>query len=159
MESLPSAGPGRVRGWVTLIASAALVAIAIHISIRAPWLGVLLVAVALFVVVPQLRARRRMRTLLISGDVEAVLAAWETALERAPHRETLLPLVRATALAANGMIDRARLALSRAAEGPAWDAALEQRLFVETMLDAWPRRARRSPRSRARSRIAPSARI
>ena len=137
MAPLTSAGPGPVRRWLTLIASAALVALAIQIALREPLIGVLLAGVALLVVLPQLRARRRMRRLLVSGDVEAVLAAWETALEAAPHKETLLPLVRATALAANGMVDRARDALSRAAVGPAWDAALEQRLFVETMLDAF----------------------
>jgi hypothetical protein len=43
----------------------------------------------------------------------------------------------ATAYAAYGFIDRARLALGRAARGPAWDAALEQRLFVEALLDVY----------------------
>jgi hypothetical protein len=135
MDLVP--GPGRLRLIGALVASAALVALSIHLALRAPWVGVLLAVLAAIVVVPQIRARRRMRRLLLSGDVEAVLAAWETALERAPQRETLLPLVRATALAANGMTERARDALSRALPGPAWDAALEQRLLVETMLDAF----------------------
>jgi hypothetical protein len=132
--------PSPASGWrarVTLVASAALVALAVHVAIREPWVGVVIGAIALVVVLPQIRARRRMKRLLISGDVEAVLAAWETALERAPHKDTLLPLVRATALAANGMTERARDALARAVGGPAWDAAIEQRLFVETMLDAF----------------------
>jgi hypothetical protein len=135
MLSFPPAG--RVRAIAVLVVSAALVALLIELSSRAPWLGVLLALSSLALFAPRIRARRRMRQLLVSGDVEAVLAAWETALESAPHRETLLPLVRATALASNGMLDRARAALARATESPAWEAALEQRLFIETMLDAF----------------------
>lgn len=122
---------------LALVASAALVALAIHLSLREPWIGLVVGVLALLVALPQLRARRRMRRLLTSGDVEAVLAMWEVALDRVPHKETLLPLIRATALAANGMTERARDALARAAQGPAWDATLEQRLFVETLLDTF----------------------
>jgi hypothetical protein len=43
----------------------------------------------------------------------------------------------ATAYAAYGWIDAARNAMTRAVKGPAWDAALEQRLFVETLLDTF----------------------
>src|SRR6185312_15504533 len=39
--------------------------------------------------------------------------------------------------AAYGFIDHARDALSRAAKGPAWEAAVEQRLFVEALLDVY----------------------
>jgi hypothetical protein len=35
------------------------------------------------------------------------------------------------------MVDRARAELARAAKGEAWEAALEHRLFVETLLDAF----------------------
>jgi hypothetical protein len=133
----PVSPPIGWRGLTTLVASAALVALSLHLAIRQPWVGLAIGLIALVVLVPQLNARRRMRRLLVSGDVEAVLAAWETALERAPHKETLLPLVRATALAANGLTERARDALARAAGGPAWEAALEQRLFIETLLDAF----------------------
>jgi hypothetical protein len=49
----------------------------------------------------------------------------------------MAPLVTATAYAAYGFIDRARDALSRAAKGPAWEAAREQRLFVEALLDVY----------------------
>jgi hypothetical protein len=136
MDPLPPR-PGRLRSIGLVVASSALVALSIHLALRAPWIGAVLGVIALLVIVPQIRARRRMRRLLLSGDVEAVLSAWETALERTPQRDTLLPLVRATALAANGMTERARDALSRALPGPAWDAAIEQRLLVETMLDAF----------------------
>ena len=43
----------------------------------------------------------------------------------------------ATAYAAYGWVEAARRALDRAVKGPAWDAALEQRLFVETLLDTF----------------------
>ena len=49
----------------------------------------------------------------------------------------MAPLVTATAYAAYGFIDTARDALSRAARGPSWDAAVEQRLFVEALLDVF----------------------
>ncbi len=43
----------------------------------------------------------------------------------------------AAALAAHGMVDRARRALDRAVRGDAWDAALEHRWFVETLMEAF----------------------
>jgi hypothetical protein len=89
------------------------------------------------VVVPPLLARRRMRRLLISGDVKRVLGTWEATIERVMYPETMAPLMTATAYAAYGWIDAARTALSRAVKGPAWEAALEQRLFVETLLDTF----------------------
>ena len=49
----------------------------------------------------------------------------------------MAPLVAATALMSNGMTERARTALSRAQRGPAWEAALEHRLFVEVLADAF----------------------
>jgi hypothetical protein len=49
----------------------------------------------------------------------------------------MAPLLKATAYAAYGWIDAARRALERAVRGPAWDAAIEQRLFVETLLDTF----------------------
>jgi hypothetical protein len=89
------------------------------------------------VVVPPLLARRRMRRLLISGDVKRVIGTWESSIERIVYPETMAPLMAATAYAAYGWIDAARGALRRAVKGPAWEAALEQRLFVETLLDTF----------------------
>lgn len=134
------AGPplrARVVAWLPFVASAALVSFAIHLALRTPWLALIFAGASLAILAPQLAARKRAKKLLISGNVEAVLSAWHGALDRLPHRETMAPLIAATALAAHGMTDRARAALSRAAKGAAWDAALEHRLFVETLLDAF----------------------
>jgi hypothetical protein len=56
----------------------------------------------------------------------------------------MAPLIAATALAAHGLAERARKALERAQRGPVWEAAVEQRLVVETLLsvfDGEPERA------------------
>lgn len=92
---------------------------------------------ALAFALPTWLARRRMRRIMLEGDVGRVLSAFERSLDSAPHPETTAPLMNATAYAAYGFIDQARRALSRAARGPAWDAALEQRLFVEALLDVY----------------------
>jgi hypothetical protein len=123
--------------WLPFVASAGLVSFAIHLALRMPWLSLVFAGLAVALVSPQLAARKRAKKLLISGNVEAVLSAWNGALDRLPHRETMAPLIAATALAANGMTERARAALARAAKGAAWDAAIEHRLFVETLLDAF----------------------
>lgn len=86
---------------------------------------------------PALLSRRRMRQLLLSGDVPRILGTWQGSLRRVTYPETMAPLMKATAYAAYGFIDAARTSLSRAARGPAWDAALEQRLFVEALLDVY----------------------
>ncbi len=93
--------------------------------------------IALLTLVPPYLARRRMRRLLLSGDVERVLGSWEGSIERVMYPETMAPLMAATAYASYGWVEAARRALERAAKGPAWDAALEQRLFVETLLDTF----------------------
>ncbi len=126
----------RAARWLPLVASAALVALALHAAIDTPWLALVLAAIAAAIAVPALLERRRLRRLLTSGDADAVLAAWSRALDELPHRDTMAPLVAATALAANGQTERARTALARASRGRAWESAVEQRLFVETLLDA-----------------------
>ncbi len=73
----------------------------------------------------------------MSGDVKLVLGTWESSIERVLYPETMAPLMAATAYASYGWIDAARTALSRAVKGPAWEAALEQRLFVEALLDTY----------------------
>ncbi len=95
------------------------------------------VLVAIGFGVPALLSRRRMRRLLISGDVPRILGTWQGSLRRVTYPETMAPLMTATAYAAYGFIDAARTSLSRAARGPAWDAAVEQRLFVEALLDVY----------------------
>jgi hypothetical protein len=96
-----------------------------------------LVAVAGLMTAPALLGRWRMRKLLMSGDVERVLGSWQGSIERVSHRDTMAPLLQATAYASYGWIEAGRRALKRALRGPAWEAALEQRLFVETLLDAF----------------------
>jgi hypothetical protein len=86
---------------------------------------------------PPYLARRRMRKLLLSGDVKGVLGTWAGSAQRIMFPETMNPIMAATAYAAYGWLDEARRSLDRAAKGPAWDAALEQRLFVETLLDTF----------------------
>lgn len=87
--------------------------------------------------VPAVLGRVRMRRLLMSGDVERLISSWQGSVGATPQGNTMAPLVRATAYAAYGWTDAARRALDRASPGPAWDAALEQRMFVEALLDAF----------------------
>jgi hypothetical protein len=91
-------------------------------------------AVVAMAVLPAWLARRRIRRVLIAGDVHGVLRAWQPTMDRVPHPETMAPLMIATAYASYGWLDAARNALSRAVKGPAWEAAREQRLFIETLL-------------------------
>jgi hypothetical protein len=98
-------------------------------------LAVVFVAVGL--TVPAVLARRRMRRVLLSGDVPRILNTWQASLQRAAHPGTMAPLMNATAYAAYGFIEAAHRALERAERGPAWEAALEQRLFIEALLDVY----------------------
>jgi hypothetical protein len=102
-----------------------------------PRFSVIVILVAATFAVPAWLARRRMRSLLLSGDIARILGTWQGSFRRVTHPETMTPLVTATAYAAYGFIDQARDALSRAARGPAWEAAVEQRLFVEALLDVY----------------------
>ena len=138
----------RFMAWGPFVASAALVALGVHLAARSPELALVFAGLAALAFVPQLRARRRVRRLLESGDVEAVLDAWQAALEQLPERATMAPLIAATALVSNGMVERARTALSRAQRGPAWEAALEHRLFVEVLADAFEGDPRACPAER-----------
>jgi hypothetical protein len=119
------------------VLSAALVALAIVTAVHQPLnaaLGALLVVLML---VPSYLARRRVREVLRSGDVRSVLSAWSGNIAKLPHPETMGPLITAAAFASCGWVEQARTALERSVRGPAWDAALEHRLFVETLLDAF----------------------
>jgi len=80
---------------------------------------------------------RKLRRLLRAGDWGGVLATYHPTLSRLPNPETLGPLMVAGALAAHGMVDRARRALARAVRGEAWEAALEHRRFIETLLETF----------------------
>lgn len=96
-----------------------------------------LVAILVTSLLPAFLARRRMRRVLMSGDVPRILGSWQQSIERVMYPETMAPLMMATAYASYGWTDAARNALERAVRGPAWEAAREQRLFVEALLDTF----------------------
>ena len=120
------------------IAVAALSAVfAAQMIARDPRFALPLLGFGLLMFAPSLLGRWRMKRLLLSGDVQRVIDSWQGSIERVSHHETMGPLLQATAYASYGWVEAARRALGRAVKGPAWDAALEQRLFVEALLDAF----------------------
>jgi hypothetical protein len=127
----------RIRTTLWLISSATIVAFAVHIGLKSPPLGLLLLALFAVTQLPAAFRQMRLKRLLRSGDLGAVLEAYQPAMVRLPHPETLGPLMVAAALASHGMVDRARRALDRAVRGEAWEAALEHRWFVETLMEAF----------------------
>ena len=137
MPSPAPRGPSRAIAFLPLAVAAMSAVLAGQMIGRDPRSATPLIVLAVVLFVPALVGRWRMRRLLMSGDVERVIGTWERSIRRVAHSETVAPLLRATAYASYGWIEAARRALSRAAKGPAWDAALEQRLFVETLLDTF----------------------
>lgn len=125
---------GRLIRGVTLVASAALAAAALQFAWDQPFVAALLLCGVLTLVGARWIARRRFHRLLRSGDVASVLQRWSPSLKRIPHPTTMAPLMTATAFAAYGWIEEARAALEEAERGPAWDAAIDHRLFVEALL-------------------------
>jgi hypothetical protein len=137
MSESPSSRPRRAFVFLPVAIAALSAVLAAQVIARDPRLLVPLLALAVLLFAPAFFGRMRMRRLLMSGDVERVIGTWEGSIERVPHAETMAPLLHATAYASYGWIEAARRALERAVKGPAWDAALEQRLFVETLLDTF----------------------
>ncbi len=127
----------RALAWGRFVLSAAVVASALHLAVLDPLVAMLVVSVALGLALPQLRARRRLRDLLSSGDIHAILEVSSDAAESHPDYRTNGPLARAAALAAHGMTERARSALDRAERGQAWEHAIEHRLFIQALLHAF----------------------
>jgi hypothetical protein len=127
----------RLLAWAPFVLSAALVAMSFRVALRDPLTGFLFGALVALTLLPSYLARRRLRRVLRSGDVRSVLQAWAGNLSRIPYPETMGPLITAAAFASYGWVDQARTALDRSVRGPAWEAALEHRLFVETLLDAF----------------------
>jgi hypothetical protein len=123
--------------YLPLVASALCAVFIAQMAARDPRYLVPFVLIALVTVGPAFVSRWRMKRLLMRGDPRQVLGTWEGSIERIMYPETMAPLMAATAYASYGWTDAARNALSRAVKGPAWDAALEQRLFVETLLDTF----------------------
>jgi hypothetical protein len=120
-----------------MVVSALCAVLLARLAWESPRLVLPFTIVLALVSVPAILARRRMRRLLRSGDVQRILGAWAPSFERIVHPETMTPLLVATAYAACGFVESSRRALDRAARGPAWEAAIEQRLVVETLLDTF----------------------
>lgn len=137
------APPERRSPWrlILLVGSAAVMAGALHYSARSPLaLALVLVGAGSGIAIwAGLRwlARRRVQKMLISGRADELIRMWHEELERLPHAETTIPLLHATALAASGLTGRARAALDAAAGDGSWQAALEHRLMIETLLDTF----------------------
>lgn len=127
----------RLLSWVPFVLSAAAAAAAVRVAVQRPAVALLLAALICAFMVPGYLARRRVREVLRSGNVQSVLSAWSDSFSRLPYPDTMGPLITAAAFASCGWTEQARQALGRSARGPAWEAALEHRLFVETLLDAF----------------------
>ena len=128
------AASGRLLRTLLFVLSAALAAAALRLAWVFPFGGIAVLVTLLGTLGMRWASRRRAAALLRSGDVRLVLSRWTAAMQRVPHSETLGPLMTATALAAYGWIDRARDVMRMAHRGPAWEAALEHRLFVDALL-------------------------
>ncbi|WP_437856613.1 hypothetical protein [Sorangium sp. So ce363] len=116
------------------IGSAALAAAALRFAWQQPVIMAAVLSVVLVFAAARWLARRKLRRLLRSGDVGSVLRRWSSSLHRVPHPATMAPLMTATAFAAYGWVEKARAAMAAAERGPAWEAALEHRLFLDTLL-------------------------
>jgi len=127
-------GSGRWLRWLAFIASAAFAAAALRFAWFEPIPAAILLGAFLLFFAFRLLSRRRLRRLLKSGDVSSVLERWSPNFRRIPHAETMAPLMTATAFAAYGWVDKARAALATAERGPAWEAAIEHRLFLDALL-------------------------
>ncbi|NUO53809.1 MAG: hypothetical protein HOV80_33610, partial [Polyangiaceae bacterium] len=129
-EQQPS-GTARLLKIVLFVASAGFFAALVRFSFKYPWLG----AGAAVLVGGYLTWRwwstTRVVRMLRRGQVHEIIAHWSDGLDRTPHADTIAPLVTATAFAAFGRVDDARKALASAARGPAWEAAIEHRIFLD----------------------------
>jgi hypothetical protein len=137
MPSPVSPRPSRAQALLPVAIAALSAVLAAHFFARDSRYLPPMLALGLLFFLPAMLGRWRMRKLLMSGDVERVIGTWEGSIQRVPYRETMAPLLKATAYASYGWAEAARRTLARAVRGPAWDAAIEQRLFVETLLDTF----------------------
>jgi len=136
VDTFPGDGPreGRLLQTLAFVGSAALAAAGLRFAWYQPLASAAMLGGALTVLGFRWLARRRARRLLHSGDVDSVLERWSPSLARIPHPGTMAPLMTATAFAAYGWVGKARAALACAERGPAWEAALEHRLFLDALL-------------------------
>jgi hypothetical protein len=119
---------------LAFVASAAAAAGILRFTWHRPGVSAGMLGAALAFALSRWIARWRLRRALRSGDVRSVLDRWSPSFARVPHPATMGPLMTATAFAAYGWVGKARAALASAERGPAWDAALEHRLFLEALL-------------------------
>ncbi len=132
----PTAFERALKGFL-FVGSAAAAAAILKLTWRYPAVGIGVVsAIAAYFLWRWWRHRRLARTLR-RGDVASAISMWSGSLESIPHPETMAPLMTATALAAFGRVGEARATLAVAARGPAWEAALEHRLFVDVLLSTF----------------------
>lgn len=129
--------PPRHHQWIRVIlfvTSAALAAAALHITWRKPLIGAGFVVLIALYFAARWQSRARLKKALRQGDIDTILRRFSRNVRRVPYAETMAPLMSATAFAAYGWVDKAKAALAAAERGPAWEAALEHRLFIGTLL-------------------------
>jgi hypothetical protein len=127
----------RLARVLPLVASAALIALALREAREAPWLAALLALAALGAFAPYYLARRRFRALLLSGDVPRILEVWRDLAGRIPSYQLAEPLIEATTFAAYGWVEEARAQLGRVELGGAFEISAEHRMYIETLLEAF----------------------
>ena len=124
--------------YLPFVLSALWTAIIVRLVIKDVRYAIPVLVLAVLWVIPLYFQHRRQRDMLMRGNVPDVLEAWHPMLERTPYPETMQPILIATAYAANGWTEAAREALGRARKGgAAWDASIEQRLTMQTLLEAF----------------------
>lgn len=119
---------------LAFVASAAIAAATLRLAWARPLLAAALLGAGFALLIGRWLSRRRLRRALLSGDVRSVIRRWTPSLARTPHSATMGPLMTATAFAAYGWVEAARASLATAERGPAWEAALEHRLFLDALL-------------------------
>lgn len=119
---------------LAFVASAAIAAATLRLAWARPLLAAALLGAGFALLIGRWLSRRRLRRVLLSGDVRSVIRRWSPSLARIPHSATMGPLMTATAFAAYGWVEAARASLATAERGPAWEAALEHRLFLDALL-------------------------
>jgi hypothetical protein len=122
---------------LVFVGSAGLFAALVRLSIQHPLVGLCVGSLLVGYFAWRWWTTTRVVRMLRRGQVHEIIAHWSDGLDRTPHAETIAPLVTATAFAAFGRVDDARRALASAARGPAWEAAIEHRIFLDALLSTF----------------------
>jgi hypothetical protein len=128
---------GRTLKAFVFVGSAGAAAAILRGTWRYPALGIVVLAMISAYFTWRWWSHRRLVVTLKRGDVSSAISQWSGSLGSIPHPETMAPLMTATALAAFGRVEEARTTLAAAARGPAWEAAIEHRLFVDVLLSTF----------------------